>query len=309
MHIESWFWAIVFLAAFILFAFLKFDPSITPTDEFIEFNSARLDEFASKPMQYKVVLLGDSRLKYATLRDEELERLAENRNADIAFLRIVHNQAQFADFEPILDLIFAARPTLIVLQDSLLTRDRDDDVDLRTLQKLIVWALVDGDGTWNPHGINQADLQFGTHCLGSATAGMRDNMSDETMLAFVREVRDRGTRDPNGPNARTARNFITSARHQGSQVVTLRLPSTDAYREIIASAFPIYSLAAEMTGSDPAVWEYPGQLDTDDFCDLMHLDRDGRTKVSHWLTARAISASQPGPELSRLVRLQSTTRN
>ncbi len=290
VHLECWFWAGVFFSALIVIAFLKLDPSVTPTDEFVVFNGARLDVLDEHPARYKVVLLGDSRLKYATLSDDDLGRLAADLNADIAFLRIVQNQAQFDDFVSFLDRILAIEPDLVLLQESLFSRQRDEDVDLRTLQKMVIWSLVDGRGTWNPHGVNQAELQFATPCLGSGAQSPAADMNPAQLHAFVEEVHDRGTREWDGPNALAARAFVEVAGQRGIRVLPLELPATDAYSRILETAFADHAETAGTTLR--ATWKCPRRFQPEDYCDLMHLDADARTMFSEWLTRRAVDQLQ-----------------
>ena len=300
VHMESWFWAIVFVSSFIVAAFPKLNSVVTPADEFVVFNIAWLEQFAKHPARYKVILLGDSRLKYAILPDEGLANLSAQSKADIAFLRIVQNQAQFSDFEPFLDDMLRTQPDLVVLQGPLLFRHRDDDLDLRSLQKLMAWALGDGDGTFNPAGVDQRELQFGTPLCGIGVRPIAAEMSNQRFDALVREVKDRGTPDTDGPNAAAARAFIASAEKQDTNVVILNLPATPSYFRIFAEAFPDY--AAAPIERRAATWEYPDQFPMHDYCDLMHLDADARATFSEWFASQAVRELEDLAETLKLAR-------
>lgn len=305
MHVECWFWATVFLSSFIILVFLKVDFFVTPDDEFVVFNNARLEQFAKQPARYKVIALGDSRLKYASLPDEELASLAARSKADMAFLRIVHNQGQFSDFEPFLDNILRARPDLLILQKPLLTRHRHSQRDLRNLQKFLVWALTDGEGTWNPAGLDQYELQFGTPICGIGARSITSDMSDQQFDAMVSEVKSRGTPDSDGSNTAAARNFVASARQAGVNVVILGLPAMPSYFRIFAEAFPDY-VAAEVK-IDAESWEYPGQFPADNYCDMIHLDANARVVLSGWLASQAIKKLEQREKSVKLARNRSET--
>ncbi len=250
------------------------------------------------------MLLGDSRLKYATLQDEELGRLAEKRTADNVFLRIVYNQAQFSDFAPFLDTILDIAPDLVLLQEPLLSRQRDEDVDLRVLQKLIIWAIVDGKSVWNPHGIDQEVLQFSTPCHGTRLWQVGYKLSAAQFDALVSEVRDRGTPDVDGPNAAAVRAFVNAARESGTEVAVLRLPATADFFRIVKTAFP--DRASTMAAADTvaASWKYPGEFSSNDYCDLMHLNADARAKLSRWLATTAVRKLELRDEGLKLARLR-----
>ena len=300
VHMESWFWAIVFVSSFIVAAFPTINTIVTPADEFVVFNNTRLEQFAGHPARHKVVLLGDSRLKYASLPGEDLASLAARSEADAAFLRIVQNQAEFSDFEPFLENILRAQPDLVVLQGSLLARHRHNNVDLRSLQKLIAWALFDGDGTWNPDGVDQRELQFGTPCSGGTALPISGDLSDQELEAAVREVKGRGTRDTGGPNAVAAQAFIAAAKQQDTNVVILNLPATPSYFRIVAEAFPDH--AAESIERGAATWEYPGRFPMHNFCDLIHLDANARAIFSEWFTSLAVRELEGRAEILKLAR-------
>lgn len=292
VHWECWFWATAFLSVMVILAVLRFDAANKPVDEFNVFNDARLDEFAAHPAPYKVIMLGDSRLKYATLPDDDLATLAAKSNASVAFLRIVQNQAQFSDFEPFLGKILRAKPDIVILQRPLLTRHRHNNIELRKLQKFIVWALIDGEGTWNPDGLDQRALQFETPCTSAEP--MSDTMSDQNFEAAVVEVRKRGTPDPEGPNAEAVHAFIESAHRVGTKVVILSVPATPSYWRVVAEAFP--DNGAYFVPSGIVEWKYPGNYPAREYCDLLHLLPDARATHSEWLANRTVRELRRGKE-------------
>lgn len=298
IHWECWFWAAAFLSGFVILAVLKIHGANSPVDEFKVFNNARLERFAAHPARHKVIMLGDSRLKYATLPDENMAALATGSDASVAFLRIVQNQAQFSDFEPFLDGILNAKPDLLILQKPLLTRHRHNNVELRELQKFAVWALTDGDGTWNPDGVDQQSLQYATPC--TSVEPMSETISDQEFDAAVDEVRKRGTPDAAGPNAAAALAFVDAARHAGAHVVVLNAPATRSYWRIVAEVFPDSGLDTARSGVEE--WAYPGEFPARDYCDLLHLLPDARATYSEWLAFEAVEALERRDRTERMAQ-------
>ncbi|WP_042699755.1 hypothetical protein, partial [Azospirillum sp. B506] len=96
---------------------------------FAWYNLNRIDAVANRaartPGSVMVVALGDTALRDATLDERGMAKIAAERGVpNLEFLRIVHRQAQFADFEPLLDRLIAVKPTLILIDRNLLTASR-----------------------------------------------------------------------------------------------------------------------------------------------------------------------------------------
>lgn len=285
LPLECWFWALVTLALAVLLLAARIDATVTPaTNAFIVFNENRLERFAGESADYRIVMLGDSRLKYATLSEEEMAGLGTASGRKVGFLRLVQNRAQFSDFEPFLPRLLEIAPDLVVLQSSLVTRERSRQINLRILQRFIVWNLVDGEGPFNAEGLNQGDLQFGVPCDDGGTWHQSGDLTDAQHAALVAEVKSRGTHDSNGRNAQAVQAFIADAASRGIAVVALEVPVTERYRDLVSD--PELSLAepaAVLEASGATQWSYPGEFADDSFCDLIHLDADARAAFSEWL--------------------------
>ena len=92
-------WAVAFAAlAVTAFFYAAGEVEIPQSQAFLEFNPRRASEFAAAPRgdELRVVMLGNSRLKYATLDKARLAGLAADLGyGRVRFLRLVNNRAVF----------------------------------------------------------------------------------------------------------------------------------------------------------------------------------------------------------------------
>lgn len=131
---------------------------------FVWYNLNRInavaDRAARAPDSVTVVALGDTSLRDSTLDEREMSALAAKRGIErLHFLRIVHNRAEFADFEPLLDRILAIKPTLVLIDHALLTAERGAAEDLARYLRVLA-GVPEG----RPFLRDQAALQYRRDC-------------------------------------------------------------------------------------------------------------------------------------------------
>ena len=273
----AWLWAVP-LAALAVAAFFHAagEVQIPESQAFFDFNQGRAGEFAGSPEgdELRVAMLGNSRLKYATLHDARLAGLAADLGyGRMRFLRLVNNWAVFEDFAPLADAILAARPHVIVLQLDLLAQERAERARALLLREYVEWLMF-GRGPWNPGDIDQTDLQYGTPCA-------RDH-APETLQERKRRVQRWLLVQSDGPSSRLARGFVAQAAAQGTAVVLLALPRTSTMEIAARAASAEMRAAAErLILLEPEVGLVEPARPADElYCDLVHMDEPARDAFS-----------------------------
>lgn len=291
--LAGWALTAVFAAAGLVTLVLVGSQPITPPPEaFLEFNGPRVDAFSTKSRDdgYRVLLLGNSRLKYATWPQSELDALTADAS-DIDVLRLVNDWATFSDFEPLLDEIFEHAPDLVVIQLELMSQERSSTANVRFLRLYLKWLLFGSTNeSWNPGYLDQAGIQYDTTCAGitptPAAVEQRLSRTGEWL-----------THDPQGHSALAARRFVETLRRRGVQVAFLSIPRTSE----MEAARPEGALTAGSLSDAEraAIWRYPHQIPAESFCDTIHLNENGRQPFSEWLERRILATRQSaGPRHS-----------
>jgi hypothetical protein len=251
------------------------------SNAFTNYNIARLRQSLGENPDKLIVMLGDSKLKYAT------EAGLLNTPDGWAVIRVVQNRGVFNDFEGLDAEVLAARPDLILIQDSLLYYDRLKVMDFRLTQELVLWQLIAPDSEFNPFRTNQKELQEDIPCS-----------RDFSMEALDRRMRriDEGSRfGVDHRNSRAAREFIIEATALGIKVAILSLPVHPRLDAELSTA-DREGMTGQIAGElDAPVWSVPGSLKigAEDYCDFVHLNNAGRDKLSAWLNTRIAEAIAP----------------
>jgi hypothetical protein len=285
----AWLWAAAF-AALMVTAFFHAagQVEIPQSQAFLEFNQRRVNEFAErrKTEELRVVMLGNSRLKYGTLDEDQLAGLAaESGYGQTRFLRLVNNWAVFEDFASLRDALLAARPHVLVIQLELLAQERAQDARALLLREYAQWRIF-GRGPWNPGDVDQAELQYATPCA--------DGQSPEALEERKRRIRRWLRFQPDGPSSRLARAFIAQATAQGTAVVLLAIPRTSTMEtafqstsdEMLAAARRLLSHHRQIDLLEPS-----GPPDRQ-YCDLVHMAEPARRTFSAWLVGALSTLSE-----------------
>ena len=259
---------------------------------FAWYNLNRIDALANRaartPDSVSVVALGDTALRDATLDERGMAELAaEHGVPNLEFLRIVHRQAQFADFEPLLDRLIAVKPTLILLDRGLLTASRGPLDELERYGHGLM-RLYRGQ----THVQDQVALQYRRDCGPIPAAWLTGGTPDAVTGSSA--------------TARQLRAFIDRAWAAGIRVALIEVNSRPAPRStgLIATASaaePAAEPAAKPAAALP-LWNYAvGRNDgREDGMDAACADREagavGRNAFSAWLTggiAGAVAGAEP----------------
>ena len=273
LPLEAWVYATaIVLAALLLVVPLVMGTDLPKANEFTRYNGDRLSLAKQEEPDYLIVLLGDSKLKYAT--DIEVFDSDER----LAVVRIVQNRATFGDFEQLARPILAADPDLIVLQESLLTHKRLSTIDFRELQQLVLWGLFAPESDFHPGRIDQTALQTSRPCT--------NDFGNESLERRLTRQASESRHGIDHDEARSAAAFLRAAEVRGLDTVVLRLPNHPRFDAHVAAG---EKGIAPFTARTPAttVWAPSAAIDirAEDFCDFVHLNPGGRAKVSSWLQA------------------------
>lgn len=266
-------WGYTILFVIILYAalisYLKLP--VPKSEAFYLYNLPRIENFENKIKSGStgLLLIGDSRLRYAVYEDKILEeKLSQHTGQDIAVLRISNNWATFGDFETLLPDIIKASPSIIVLQEELLAKERAEAAMFLEARTYYIWLLF-GTGPWNPGNLNQQDLQQEMRCEA---------------LNIEETVEERKNRtfnwielNPESNNAQKIALFFQNFKSAQTSMKFLRIPITTIGQN---------GLSTFKSDENIPIYEYPGQIEDRKFCDIVHLNPEGREQYSSWFISR-----------------------
>ena len=274
----TWFWGLFFgLCLTIAFLKMAVDAKLPPSSAFVAFNDARIEALAAGqtvPDRLRIVLLGNSRLKYGTEVDPEGFSFSDDARFEV--LRLVNNWATFEDFAPMADRILDLRPDMIVMQTDLLGRGRREWGRVFMYREYLNWRAF-GHGPWNPGKIDHQEVQYATPCLNDQSQDRYDWRVDVDSNWLIFDLESDG--------ARNARGFIDKAADQGIRVVLLSMPITERVQSVLT---PMDNLASDLLGElerDDKVTKltFPETVPNERFCDFVHMNEAGRATFTPWL--------------------------
>lgn len=257
---------------------------------FAWYNLNRINTVAERaarvPNSVMVVALGDTALRDATLDERGMAKVAAERGVpNLEFLRIVHRQAQFADFEPLLDRLIAVKPTLILIDRNLLTASRGPVDELQRYGNGLM-RLYRGQ----TYVQDQVALQYRRGCGPTPSAWLTGGAPGAVAGSTATE--------------RQVRAFIDRAWAAGIRVALIEVHSRPARQapSLISSASAAEP-APQPTAASLPLWNYGGgAVEPEDYegaaptaaCD--QASATGRNAFSVWLTggiAGALRGAQP----------------
>ncbi|MBF5093988.1 hypothetical protein F1643_05320 [Azospirillum sp. INR13] len=252
---------------------------------------AQADRAARNPDSVSVVALGDTALRDATLDERGMAELAAKRGVpNLEFLRIVHRQAQFADFEPLLDRLIAVKPTLILIDRSLLTASRGPIDELERYGQGLM-RLYRGQ----THVQDQVALQYRRGCGPTPAAWLTGGTPDAVTGSSA--------------TARQVRAFIDRAWAAGIRVALIEVHSRPAPRS--TGLIPTASAAepaAEPAAAPLPLWNHAAgqddEMEATPACANREAGATGRNAFSAWLTggiAGAVAGAQPDRMPGRVI--------
>jgi hypothetical protein len=246
-----------------------------PSSAFLDFNQQRLEDFRHQhdpkaPGTVRVVLLGNSRLKNATI--DLTSSVQQYGSKRIEIFRLVANWAVFRHFEPLLNDIRSLDPDVYIIQMDLLADETAPTFDRRLALQYLRW-LVSGQGAWTWY--EPVSEQMHLVCTNESEPDMRARRT-ETHLRT----------DPQSRSARLARDFVRDVTATGARILFVSVPKSDSFESVVPSASQdVLSASRSLAQQLPqvAVSPFPGRLPDDHFCDVTHLNSKGAQAYSRWL--------------------------
>jgi hypothetical protein len=266
--LDVWLYSLIFSLG-LIYIFITWVLTIAPPSaDFTEYNSKRLSKLNDLDVKnvIKVVMLGDSRLRYATFADKEMEELLTvDLGAPVKVIRIVNNWAVFHDFSGLTASIFAASPDLIVIQANLPSKGRAHIANKSISREYLFWRYFKTN-SWNPGDLNQFTLQHEMSC---------------SVLNIDEAVEER--------KKRAFRWFHFNQGSVSQKEITQFLANTTARRiPILFISIPITTVGKKGLPSPPknpveTVSEIPEMIIDSNYCDIVHMNDKGRAVYSKWL--------------------------
>ena len=245
-----------------------------PSQTFAEYNSARFSELTTK--ETRVILLGDSRMRYAIHSEPKIAPMLEKRlNRPVNILRIVNNWAVFDDFSPLIKDIVEFSPDLIVLQKELYTKTRSPYAVKVMAHKYWLWKIF-GNGLWNPGNLDQSALQNEMRCLVLN--------KHETVEGRKKRAYKWFNFSASGRSQESLKRFLKQANDKRIPYVFLSIPITTRAKESLPNA-DIDTVPSAIA---------PNFIIQDhNFCDLVHMNTVGREQYSKWLVNNLANLLKP----------------
>ena len=277
--LDAWVYTAGILAVCCMLAVPRLDPGEVEFDSpFADYNRPRVAALRDSEAAARVVMLGNSQLKYAV--DDGRLAFTADAGGEAEVLRIVGNNAQIRDFGALLPEILDAKPDLLLIQAPLMLKQRSGSMLLRGLQAYARWRLFSPDAPFDPYDIDQQALQFDLPCSNDFSLGplnLRKSRLEEGS-AYSHD----------SDNALAGLIFVREAADAGIPVVLFSLPyhptlaaefDQSDYDELLAE----YAQRAEVDTWMPAA---ATALDAEAFCDFVHVNERGRAETSAWLRGR-----------------------
>ncbi|WP_448204147.1 hypothetical protein [Azospirillum sp. sgz302134] len=245
-----------------------------------------------------VVVLGGAALRNATLDEDGMAKLAARQGVErLQFLRIVHPNAEFADFEPMLGAVLKLKPELVLLDLDLLFAERPSLAGLRHYGTVLTGMALDG----KPYLPDQIALQYDKPCRALNAAGTTREELDHR----VEEVREAVALRPESPAFERVRRFADQARAGGTRVALLHLRRPASFEERLYGPGNSYlpdALARLSERPGLPLWHFPETVQkSGHYCRNGTLGPEGRKAYSAWLAAGIAQVlSQPRVEEAAL---------
>jgi len=256
-----------------------------PSQAFLDFNLQRLRAFRSEheprdPRALRVVLLGNSRLKNATIDPAVFDAAAEGNGLPrVEAFRLVANWAIFSSFDPLLDEVRALEPDAYIIQMDLLVEEMAWPFKTQIAFNYLRW-LVSGNGPWSWYEPKSEQLTLA--CTDERLPEQRASRAGEKLIVDIESA-----------SAQRAQAFIRAIVADGARVILVSVPKTQSFERVLPSASrEMLATANTLAAEFPQVIVAPftAALPDDLFCDVAHLNRAGAAAYSRWLIEQLAAA-------------------
>jgi hypothetical protein len=290
----SFIWALIIAADVI--AVLFFMAGVQNRVRYVtnDYNLELIQNFeeSSENASGSVVFFGNSRLRHAVNVGYFVEEVeGKEKDNNITVMQFAPNAARFSLFKNVTDEILSIKPSIIVIQDSIISNAPNRVPNAVSWSKTIYGFLFRKASNVDPYEVWKNDRQSimsEKACMESYT--QRDI---DMQLAFNRD-RDSHSLSDENTGYQLAKDFIQKAVEQGITVVILSIPpdlenlSDFHVKQHQTDFFGIgYTPSPEellpKTYNKVEWWRDAPAYPSDHYCDLVHLNQKGRGLFSKWL--------------------------
>ncbi|WP_249579716.1 hypothetical protein [Thermohalobaculum sediminis] len=224
-----------------------------------------------------VVLIGDSRMQFATLGEEALAAsLTRAAGRPVAVIRFLRVASTFREIEPYAEAILDSGASAIVLQHSFMARQDTVVSRIGDARRMVADTLFG-------RGSRQSSPALAAYYEGlSACEDIKPMRLPFTMLG-ASVTRDRYA--ARGESARLSARFTDEAHQRGIAMIVAETPARD-----IAGVETTLAPDPTLFVHPPRPVEVAGLTDPGLYCDEYHLNETGRALYSDWLGQRIVEA-------------------
>ena len=253
-------------------------------DGFIVANQIRIKDFArrSENQPVRVIALGSSPLYRGTYWDQDMEAFAVTHGFEgLAFLRISRPRGTFPQFSPLLDAIFAAKPSVLIIQYDLFFLTASGVATFPTFLYDTIgrYAGVRDSIDWNKKSRDSLPPQ--------------SKKSETDFSQYTRRLRRLATLSP--IPGREIENLLSRARENNVQIIVLQMPRNAKVENLLAEneAYVPYNAFREtIQHLGIRQLQLQEKIDLDYFYDFSHLNLKGREIFSRWLITEIFNSAK-----------------
>lgn len=246
---------------------------------------------AAKPGEVTMVMLGDSRTRYAwRYGDDPLQTIELPDGRVLRNVKITHNAGVFEHFEGLRDLLLDIRPDIVVIQKTLLVRRARETSTISRLRKLPATVARDAVISSIEEGFEWEQHQTARPCSHNYSASGFESRARSQFMTAPPEF---------GPQMKQrAADIIQPLLDAGIRVVILHIPPNSQNAELLGvdpilldnlylETQPENNQLVPADMLDRLVWlSYPDPGRLEDYCDNTHLDKEQSEKFAAWMKSR-----------------------
>jgi hypothetical protein len=288
-------WALILSANFITVSFFfagernirRYIHNTFNADIIREFNEVRKDT------DYSVIMLGNSRLRYAVsygLDPNEIVKLPNGKT--VAVLKFATNAARFDIYDADVSYrVLKSEPDLIIVQDSVISNAPSEFKSMIVYSKTVLEFFVKsirGISQYDEWLRDRKDVWKDAQCFKKFTKEGLD-----IQLQFNAD-RDRHSIDEENPGYKAAMDFFMQSRLSGQKIAVLRIPPNLEVlnkMDVPVHKTDFYGLEKmpsleELLGDERegVAWiNDPPEFSEKQYCDYVHLNSKGREVFGDWL--------------------------
>lgn len=247
-----------------------------------------------------MVTMGDSRFRYALRKaDDPAVTMDLPDGRTLRSLKLSTDNASFAQYKSLQDVLLEVRPDILVLQKTLLFRHPGANLGkLEKIRKLPSLLLFRAALFGQAGGLEWEHQHSERICLHNYSRGIFEQR--------IRRHYQMAPPDPNGQIALDTRDFLRTMLDAGVKVVILKIPPNDkAVKRLGLNPIkmdnmhldrepePLELLPEDIAGQLEWI-DYPGPEKIRAYCDLIHMNEKSSDEFTEWLKKQVVKLNPIG---------------